>query len=393
VLDGAATLTELTDYTVAYANNLNAGTATVTITGTGNYDGSSNVDFEIRKADQTINFPNIQPLRLIDGSYVLPATATSGLQVTYTSSNPTIADIGNDGVTMRLRQLGTATITASQQGNANYNPATPVQRQVTIEESGIVGVLRVTVIGAEWDAVNNRYLMRCGVNSVTVIVEPEDYTARVYYNNILGSTFVVEMPVGVHAITYKVASGANEREYTLEIAKPFKFDDVVKMRWNNTLTVINNPANNGGFHFTKFAWYGDGRQFTTEQSFSVGNTGQTIDPTINYHVVLAAEEYSGTLNTCPSTIVLRQNALDMTMVAYPNPAQSNGFVFVEISIEEELLDHAEIEIFNLVGMSMGKVRVAGRITPVNMSALPTGMYLLNLRGKNNLNKIVKILVH
>lgn len=49
-LDGK-TLEKGTDYTVAYADNTNAGTATVTITGTGNYTGTATATFTIEKAD------------------------------------------------------------------------------------------------------------------------------------------------------------------------------------------------------------------------------------------------------------------------------------------------------------------------------------------------------
>ena len=48
VKDGTAILMPIIDYTVAYANNINAGTAAVTITGAGNYAGSSgNASFTI----------------------------------------------------------------------------------------------------------------------------------------------------------------------------------------------------------------------------------------------------------------------------------------------------------------------------------------------------------
>ena len=54
VKDGSTTLTSGTHYTVAYSNNTNAGTATVTITGMGNYTSTKNANFTINKALLTI---------------------------------------------------------------------------------------------------------------------------------------------------------------------------------------------------------------------------------------------------------------------------------------------------------------------------------------------------
>ena len=47
------TLMENTDYTLSYSNHTNAGTATVTITGNGNYTGTKDITFNIKKADMT----------------------------------------------------------------------------------------------------------------------------------------------------------------------------------------------------------------------------------------------------------------------------------------------------------------------------------------------------
>lgn len=47
---GSSVLTNGTDYTVAYKNNINAGTATATITGKGNYTGSISRNFKILRA-------------------------------------------------------------------------------------------------------------------------------------------------------------------------------------------------------------------------------------------------------------------------------------------------------------------------------------------------------
>lgn len=48
--DGDVVLTEGTDYTATYVNNVNAGTATIPITGQGNYTGTLSETFTIRAA-------------------------------------------------------------------------------------------------------------------------------------------------------------------------------------------------------------------------------------------------------------------------------------------------------------------------------------------------------
>ena len=53
VKDGEATLVENTDYTLAYTANTNAGTATVTATGKGNYSGTQTATFVIKPAKLT----------------------------------------------------------------------------------------------------------------------------------------------------------------------------------------------------------------------------------------------------------------------------------------------------------------------------------------------------
>ena len=51
---GTIVLTRGTDYTLSYANNVNAGTATITVTGKGNYTGIAEATFEIAKASSSI---------------------------------------------------------------------------------------------------------------------------------------------------------------------------------------------------------------------------------------------------------------------------------------------------------------------------------------------------
>ena len=55
ITDGTVTLVKDSDYVVTYANNTNAGTATVTVVGKGNYAGTTTKNFTINKASITVN--------------------------------------------------------------------------------------------------------------------------------------------------------------------------------------------------------------------------------------------------------------------------------------------------------------------------------------------------
>jgi M6 family metalloprotease-like protein len=55
VKDGLTVLTKGVDYSLSYANNTLAGTATLTVTGMGNYTGTQNKSFTINKVTPTIN--------------------------------------------------------------------------------------------------------------------------------------------------------------------------------------------------------------------------------------------------------------------------------------------------------------------------------------------------
>jgi hypothetical protein len=80
---------------------------------------------------QTITFPPIGQKLVTDPNFNPGATASSGLAVTYTSSNPAIATIV--GGLVDIVGAGTVTITAKQAGNASYFPATDVAQTFTVK--------------------------------------------------------------------------------------------------------------------------------------------------------------------------------------------------------------------------------------------------------------------
>ena len=79
---------------------------------------------------QTITFPSF-PVKVVGVADFSPnANATSGLVVSYSSSNPSVATVVNGQI--HLVGIGTSYITASQIGNTAYNPAHDVTQLLTV---------------------------------------------------------------------------------------------------------------------------------------------------------------------------------------------------------------------------------------------------------------------
>lgn len=85
------------------------------------------------KKNQTLSWNNsFDAYTIINGTTVTnPATASSGLAVTYTSSNTDAITVDADG-TLHGVSLGKSTITASQAGSNDYNPATSISREFSV---------------------------------------------------------------------------------------------------------------------------------------------------------------------------------------------------------------------------------------------------------------------
>jgi hypothetical protein len=84
----------------------------------------------VLKADQTIAFTALVEKKYGDAPFTLNASASSGLPISYASSNPTVVQINGNQVT--IISAGTTTISASQEGNFVYLPATKVENTLTV---------------------------------------------------------------------------------------------------------------------------------------------------------------------------------------------------------------------------------------------------------------------
>jgi CxxC motif-containing protein len=118
-------------------------------------------------------------------------------------------------------------------------------------------------------------LAACGENTAIISVAA-DANAAIKINGVEQNPYTYTLAnYGKNVVTVIVTvQNGNTETYTVTIDKPIPFDQIVQIRWNNTLTVINNPANNGGYTFTRHKWSRNGGKIGTDQSWSAGKDGE-----------------------------------------------------------------------------------------------------------------------
>ncbi len=110
-----------------------AGTVTITVEQPGNEDwqaATATKQLVIAKANQTITFPAIADKAVGDLDFQAGGTSDSGLTVTYTSSDTSVATVSAGRIS--LKGNGSVTITSKQAGNDNYNAASEVTRTFNV---------------------------------------------------------------------------------------------------------------------------------------------------------------------------------------------------------------------------------------------------------------------
>lgn len=125
-LDGVEyTLEKDKDFTVSYSNNVNAGTATATITGKGNYKESTTKNFTIKPAElQTVTLENDKLTYIYNTEQTVEITSvTTKNGLTVAAANYTVS--GNKGTDAK-----SYTLTVTAKANTNYTGSATVDWEI-----------------------------------------------------------------------------------------------------------------------------------------------------------------------------------------------------------------------------------------------------------------------
>ena len=113
-----------------------AGTCTIQAAqaGNANYQAANPVtqSFQVNQGSQSISFGGLSNQPYGSAPFMVSATATSGLAVSFSSTTPSVCTVSGTAVT--LAAAGTCTIHATQAGNANYQAANPVTQSFQVNQ-------------------------------------------------------------------------------------------------------------------------------------------------------------------------------------------------------------------------------------------------------------------
>lgn len=173
--DGAVTLKENNDYTLTYSNNINVGTASVTITGMGAYTGTAGKSFKIEKADQNLSAV-ISENNIVTGNKT-QVTAEGVGSINYSSKDTGVATVNSSGVVVGI-SAGKTIILVTAEGDENYKSATK-EIEITITN---VSTTEKTTISSSVESVN----LKSGESRTITITASGNLPSNYYFSAMKG---------------------------------------------------------------------------------------------------------------------------------------------------------------------------------------------------------------
>ena len=134
---GEELLTEGTDYTAEWSDDSSkdAGSYTVTLTGKGNYVGTTQAEYTIDKAVQTITAPAVSYIKTFGNKpFSLNAVTNGDGVLSYSSDKRDCATVDSSGK-VTIKGAGTAKITVSAAEGKNYKKSGNVTIEIKVKKA------------------------------------------------------------------------------------------------------------------------------------------------------------------------------------------------------------------------------------------------------------------
>lgn len=292
------------------------------------------------KQDQTINFPPLPSKVYGDPDFDPGASASSGLAVSYTSSNTAVATIVNGNI--HILGAGTSSITASQSGNANYNAASDVNQILTVTAPVVYNYAPTSATILSGSLGSGTYGNLATNNSSYYVVNSTASGTR--KTDWFGSATISQSPASVTKLTVKY-DGKNSASRT-QVLYLYNW---VTGSWTqiDSRNVSNSDVLITSIQQTPASYISPGGEIRLRVYSSGGNKNYTAS---GDWLQFAIETSGSTGTVVPPTIAILEYKLPDFEI-YPNPVSKNMHVQYRLNKSENV----QITLFNLNGQAVKKL--------------------------------------
>ncbi len=345
------------------------GTTTITASqeGNDNYFAAAEVarTLTVNKGSQTITFAALNSVTFGSAPFALTALASSELAITYSSNNTEIATVAGNTVT--IVGVGTTKILASQEGDANYDPAADVEQILTVnkgDQAISFGALADKTFGDAAFVLNATASSNLSISYSTI-------SDKI---NISGNQ-VNLLKVGRAAITAAQSGNQNynsansvSQDFCIRPTKP----TIALSNGNNETVTLTSSSTSGN------QWYLNGTIINDATSAALIATQPGV-----YKVQVKVDDCVSEFSSDQSFIITGdiedRNAF---IEIYPNPV--SDWIYILLGESEGVKD---ITILEMNGRKTDSQQVSGNGARFDVAQYSSGIYLVKVKTENEVRVI------
>ncbi|MFB9056332.1 DNRLRE domain-containing protein [Mariniflexile ostreae] len=337
----------------------------------------------IVKEDQTIQFFTLPNKVIGHADFAPEAQASSGLDLSYTSSNTDVATLVDGKI--HIVGAGTTIITASQNGNASFNAAPNVSQELTV----VNAIADTVTLSVDADAYVNEGKSNDNYGTATSMVTK--VAGRYIYLKFDLST--VPGPIVSAKLRMYQRTSFKDLRSVYDVADDSWTETGIT--WNNKpaynherAVITTNPSTWSEWDVSSYV----AQEFNTDKVISFA----VKDPVLSG---IGVDFYSKEFDfgsVAPelviecSSVPLSVSEVNASIETYPNPVQND----LHISLVSSSLDSDELRVgvYALTGQKIIEMKPTSQRVKLNLSELNSGIYVLKIsdKSKHITKKIVKL---
>jgi hypothetical protein len=230
------------------------------------------------------------------------------------------------------------------------------------------------------------YMAACDESTLTLHLGVSPY-ATVKVNGVDIDTeeqLILSLEQDITIVNIRVAAESSSavNNYVLTVARAYTDHNLYHQRWVDVIAINTNSSTNGGYNVEDYRWY----KKNSDKVISTANYIRTQGSISDYY---AEVKVDGAWHRICVTLSATRSI--SKIVAYPNPVTRGESLTLQLPDE---FVGGYLNIYSLSGtLVKSNIPLPVSLNDIDVSELPSGVYLFNLTGKTNAKETVKIIIN